>query len=143
MKIKNIFWERVNLHIVVDEEIKGEVYLSSNKNEIKLNYKNNEIIINVTNTPEGVMLDKGKYVIKYNNEVIKVSSSILNILEDKSKIFRYKNGTCCYIVFFEIDDDMCFKINTNFMIENYKYKKFFTLSEGRNAFKKMINLSSF
>lgn len=142
MTLKKIYWERVNLHLVLDEKIDGDVKLFNNKTEINLDveYIDNEVVINVTNTLEGTMLDKGNYSLFVNGELVKASDEVLDILDDKSKIFRYRGNKCCYIVFFEIDEEMNFNIITNFMIENFKYKKFFTFSEGNGLKGKFIIL---
>ena len=136
--IKNIWWERVNLHLEFDKTIKGKkIYLVCNNNVILLDNLDNEVCINVTNTPEGTMLDKGDwklYIVDKKEElntndlsnVAVIMDSALKIIDDKSKIFPY-NINKAYLVRLTTDDALHLIINTSFMIENRKYKKKYIL----------------
>lgn len=137
MKIKNIYWERVNVHFVFENDLDSNIYLVKKDNKIKLSSMKNEIVINVTNI-DGTMLDKGSYYLEYNNEKVLLDTSILPILQDKSRIFKYRSGKCTYLVDFDINDDLELIINTNFMVENHKYKKFYSLNEGKNIKEKAV-----
>ena len=150
-QITDIYWQRVNLHIVFDKSLKGyNIYLVSDiigvKKFLKLKSNNNELVINITNTPEGQMLTKGKWKLVIDKEEINtfkeylkifdklknnvlVKDDLLSILDDKSRIFKYRGGAYAYIVNFSMDIENNFYIYTNFMVENRKWKRFSTFRE--------------
>ncbi|MBR4262069.1 MAG: CDP-glycerol glycerophosphotransferase family protein [Bacilli bacterium] len=137
--IKNIWWERVNLHLEFNKTIKDKkVFLVNKNNIILLDSSNDEVCINVTNTPEGTMLDKGNwriYIVDKKDElditdktnIVTIEDSILKLLDDKSRIFSY-NINKSYLVKLTTDDDLHLIIKISFMIENRKYKRRYILS---------------
>ena len=123
-RINKIYWERVNLHLCFSKKVNvNKAYLVSDNIKIEIPINNNELIINVTNTPEGEMLDKGNWLIVVEDERVILEKDLLNILEDKSRIFNYQNNKYAYLVHLKANEDMSLVININFMLENKKYKK--------------------
>lgn len=165
--LKDIYWERVNLHLVFDTSLEGlNIILANNTNKmLKLKSDTNEIVINVTNTPEGEMFDKGKWnliisdtvdfnnhkeFIKYDNKRLetnkydtffKIDEELLSKLDEKSKIFNYRGRKCAYIVDFYLDPNLQFYVCSNFMIENSSWKKFLTYKESETLVKKLITFA--
>lgn len=132
-EIFDIYWERVNLHIKLNKKIKEKVYLKSEEANIELPCLNDEIIINITNTPEGTMLNRGIWQIYINDEPLKIKEKLINHLEDKSRIFPYRKDFYAYIInFFIEDENLTLKIKTDFMMKNKKPQKFFRLQEAKN-----------
>lgn len=148
--ITNIWWKRVNLHLEVNKSLKNKsVYLVSNKEVIPLDFTDKEICINVTNTPEGTMLDRGSwkiFIVDSNREinindfsnVLVISDSILNLLDDKSRIFPYQSNQS-YLVKLNTDDDLHLIIKTSFVMDNKKYKKRYSLY-GESVSNKIKNI---
>ena len=133
MIVKNIYWERVNLHILFDNDLGDKkIYLvnSDTKNRILVTSCSNEIVINISNFPEGQMFDAGKWNIYIDDKLIKIDENIICKLDDYSRVFKYRNGFYAYIVNFEIDEELNFLIVVSYMMKNKKYKKFYQLHEG-------------
>ena len=142
-KINKIYWERVNLHLCFSKKVNvNKAYLVSDNIKIEIPINNNELIINVTNTPEGEMLDKGNWLIVVEDERVILEKDLLNILEDKSRIFNYQNNKYAYLVHLKANEDMSLVININFMLENKKYKKKYSFSneKGINKIKVLFVL---
>lgn len=135
-KIVDIYWERINLIFCLDENIaKEKVFLVNEDLNKKYNLEDyvvgeNKIVLNVTNLPDGFMLEPGKYSILVNDEKVMISDFLINILEDKSRIFKYRNDFYSYVVDFEIDDNFILYFNNTFYMKNKKYKKFLQTREG-------------
>ena len=131
-KISNIYWERVNLHIVLKNKIDNKkAYLVYEDKKLEVPINDNEIVINVTNTPEGEMLDKGNWIITIDNDKLLLDSNILKDLEDKSRIFNYQGNKYAYLVHLKTDDELALVINVSFMLENKKYKKKYSFNNER------------
>ena len=142
-RINKIYWERVNLHLCFSKKVNvNKAYLVSDNIKIEIPINNNELIINVTNTPEGEMLDKGNWLIVVEDERVILEKELLNILEDKSRIFNYQNNKYAYLVHLKANEDMSLVININFMLENKKYKKKYSFSneKGINKIKVLFVL---
>ncbi len=156
--IEDIYWERVNLHILFSQNLKGlNLYLMSGSRLLHFTSDSNELVLNVTNTPEGKMFDKGKWKLIISEETIAdsvdyanrsdsldhnfvISDQLIRDLDDKSRIFKYRRGICAYIVDFSIDKNYSFYIHSNFMIENRSWKHFYLFQEGDTLRKKFIIL---
>ncbi len=135
--ITNIFWERVNLHIILNKEIEEKVYLCSKTESILLNSKSNEIVINVTNTPEGTMLDAKTWTLSIEDSQITLDPSLLQTLDDKSRNFLYRGKKYAYLVNLYATEELNLTITTKFMIENTKPKAFYNLSETKRLSSKI------
>lgn len=143
MHITDIYWERVNLHIVLDEDCSDKSFqLQDKKKAIALAAEGNEVVINITNTPEGEMLDKGHFFLKGENEDISFEPSVLGKLEDASRIFKYNKGACAYLVTVEADESLRFQIDTSFMIQNSKYRKYHVPEEREGIYGKLAIVAS-
>lgn len=138
-KISQIYWERANIHLIFENLSDKQIYLVNKANRrIELKQINgNEVVINTTNTPEGSMLENGKWYIEIDGELAEIDDTIVMDLDDKSRIFKYREGFYSYIVEFKIDKDKKIYIDTDFMMKNRKYKKMYRLSEGKNSKKKV------
>lgn len=122
MKIIKIYWQRANLHLVLDGEIKEDVYLKC-KNKIKVDYKDKEVFFNITNTPEGKPLLSGEYYLLIGDEKVILDDKVLDYLMDKSRNFYYERGTEVCLVDFNIDEDRHLIIRIDYFKKNYKYSR--------------------
>ena len=125
-KIKDIYWERVNLHLVLEEKISGEVCLldEMGKKHI-LPYKENEIIINVTNVTNGDMIEDGKYHLLIDNEEVVMDSSLLKRIDSFSKIFKYRAQFYALLIELHINENLGVYLDSSYMMKNKHYKKNF------------------
>lgn len=127
-KIIDIYWQRVNLHLKLDKKITSQPYIYYKEEPVILDTENDEIIINVTNTPEGTMLDSKTNEIYIDDEVLTIDEKLLPDLESKSKVFFYNRKKMAYIVYFDANSEMNLKIKTRFMLENKHPKKLYNLA---------------
>ena len=137
-KIKDIYWERVNLHLVLEEKIFGEVCLldEMGKKHI-LPYKENEIIINVTNVTNGDMIEDGKYHLLIDNEEVVMDSSLLKRIDSFSKIFKYRAQFYALLIELHINENLGVYLDSSYMMKNKHYKKNFMLREAKGLKKKL------
>ena len=150
----DIIWERANLKLKFKESLKDKnIYLISIKKIYKLESNNKEIDINITNYPDGKMINPGQFVLVITNDVINsyddyfnnvekynvisLDSKLISILQDKSRLFKYHGDRCACTVDFQVKNDLAFSININYLIKNYRYKKFLTTKEYNNYLKKL------
>lgn len=150
--IEDIFWERVNLHLIFSENPEGyRLYLEGKGRRLELSPDKKELVINVTNTPGGQMLDPEKWrLIAVKEEATKqdseaecgifVSPELLKKLDDKSRIFHYRAGKCAYLVDFQVNEQSGFFIRTDFMMQNRGWKKFYQFREAKSWSGKLITL---
>lgn len=130
-KVIDIYWERANLHLKLNKIAKDKVYLKSSKETIILSQIKDEIIINISNTPEGAMLSSGTWNL-YINNIITLDDNLIKVLDDKSRIFSYRDGFYAYLVKFSIDENKNLNIITDFMMHNNKPQKFNRIIEASN-----------
>lgn len=142
-KIIDIYWERANLHLKLNKKINEEVYLVNGSKRINLGLiKDSEIVISVTNTPEGEMLIAGDFKIMINEACLSIDEKLISILDDKSRIFPYRNEKYAYLVSFNMDNDLIFIIKTRFVMINNKPRKFYRFNEGATGLGKLKILIS-
>lgn len=136
-KIIDIFWERANLHIVFDKEIKENIYLLRQTEEINLKLlSNNEVCINITNI-NGEMLNAATWVLITEYSDLVVSEDLVERLADKTRNFVYGKERYAYLVNLSIDSEMHLKITTRFMMINHKPKKFYRLAAAQTLLGKI------
>lgn len=140
MIIKDIYWERVNLHIILSDCLKNVPYLVNDFKKIKLSYKENEIILNIMNVENGKCLDSGIWQIIVDDENIELSSTLIKKLNDYSRNFKYRNGVYACVINVEADKNKKMLIDIDYFIKNRKYKKYLRVIEGKNIFDKGIIL---
>lgn len=129
-KIIKIEWERANIIISFQNKIKGDIYLIFKNNKIKINKINdNTIKFNITNAFSGNMLDRGKYQFLIDEKIAILDESIINNLDDLSRIFPYRNGFYATTVTFLIGNIQELFINIDYMMQNRHYKKYLQLNE--------------
>ena len=129
-KIVDIYWERVNLHLKLNKKISENVYLTDGLKKTELtSISSDEIVINVTNTPEGSMLEAGNFKIVIGDSHVIADEKLVPFLPDKSRIFPYRNGRYTYLVDFSLDVDMSLNIKIMFMMVNNKPKEFYRFGE--------------
>ncbi len=138
-KIKGIYWERVNLHLVLEETVSGEVCLldETGKKHL-LPYKENEIIINVTNVTNGDMIEDGKYNLLINDTEVTIESSLLKQIDSFSKIFKYRSDFYALLIELKVNENLCVYLDSSYMMKNKHYKKNFMLKEASGLKKKLI-----
>ncbi len=129
IKIIDMYWERSNLYLVLDDNIEEPVFLIRKTEEIQLSSEGNKIVIKFTNTPEGTMLPSAVWRILLEFHDLVVDTKLLTLLEDKSRIFRYRKERYAYIVYFSVDENLHLNIDTKFMMVNTKPERFYRLSE--------------
>ncbi|MBE6752618.1 MAG: hypothetical protein E7556_08855 [Ruminococcaceae bacterium] len=138
-KIKDIYWERVNLHFVLEEAVSGEVYLLDEIGKKHLlPYKENEIIINVTNVTNGDMIEDGKYNLLIDGNEVTIESSLLKQIDSFSKIFKYRSEFYALLIELKVNENLCVYIDSSYMMKNKHYKKNFMLKEASGLKKKII-----
>lgn len=131
-KIKDIYWERVNLHLVFEDVISGEVCLLDEIGEKHLlPYKENEVVINVTNVTDGDMIEQGKYCLFIDNDPVTMDSQLLNRIDSFSKVFKYRAQFYALIIELGINEDLGVYIDSTYMMKNKHYKKNFRLIEAK------------
>ena len=119
-KIKDIYWERVNLHLVLEEKISGEVYLLDEmEKKHPLPYKENEIIINVTNVTNGDMIEDGKYHLLIDNEEVVMDSSLLKRIDSFSKIFKYRAQFYALLIELHINENLGVYLDSSYMMKTF------------------------
>lgn len=150
--IEDIFWERVNLHLIFSENLEGyRLYLDDEGRRLELKPDKKELVINVTNTPGGQMLNPAEWrliMVKNADKTqdsetvssVSVSPELLKQLDDKSRIFRYRAGKCAYLVDFRAKEQEGFFIRTDFMSKNRNWKSFYQLREETSWTGKLIVL---
>ena len=121
--IIDLRWDRANLFIKLNKKIDKEVYICFKKNKFLLETKKDEIRLPFYNTPVGSSLLEGTWSIQIEDEVLKIDTKLLNSLEDKSRIFRYKKNLYAMLITYYVDDDLYFFINCNYMMKNNNPKK--------------------
>lgn len=138
MEIKKIYWIRANIYIELEDTIKDTIYLINEmNNKISIESKENKIIINITNIPEGTMLERGKWYILVGNKPLKLKKEQITELDNYSRIFKYRNNFYACLVNFEINEDKALYINIDYMMKNRKYKKNYRVIEGNNIIDKL------
>lgn len=138
-KIKDIYWERVNLHFVLEEAVSGEVYLLDEIGKKHLlPYKENEIIINVTNVTNGDMIEDGKYNLLIDGTEVTIESSLLKQIDSFSKIFKYRSEFYALLIELKVNENLFVYIDSSYMMKNKHYKKNFMLKEASGLKKKLV-----
>ena len=136
--IINIFWERSNLHIILDQKVKSSVFITNNKEKIKLEQKNEkEYYLNLTNTEKGSMLEADNWKFYIDDNPLKISKDFIKELDNLSRNFKYRNNLYAYLVNFKINSDFELSLITDFMIKNYKPKSFYRLAETKSIKRKI------
>lgn len=132
-EIVDIYWERANLHLKLNKNIRGKAYLKikSKSYELDKDKEKNEIIIKVTNTPEQEILCSGVWKVYIGKKVLTLNEEVIPLLDDKSRIFYYRSNYYSYLVSFSVDKKLNFKMRTDFMMKNQKPKLSHRLSEAK------------
>ena len=79
IKIERIFWERSNIHFVLNKNTKEDLYISNNNNTYKLEKKvDNEFYLNVSNTELGTMLEAGEWSLNLNNKTLPITKELID-----------------------------------------------------------------
>lgn len=122
-KIIDINWVRANLILKLNKNIENDCYICFEKNKTRVDYNKNEITISIYNTPVGSAIEEGQWNIMIGEEIVKLDTELLKLLDDKSRIFKYRANLYSLLVTYDVDDDLVFSININYMMKNRKYKK--------------------
>lgn len=129
-KIIKIYWERANLHIVLNKNTKSEVYIIKKNKQYKLERAStNEFYLNITNTEAGEILEGGKWAFFLGEEPLSITKELIQELDNLSRNFKYRKNLYAYLVNFKINSELELTIITDFMIKNYKPKSFHRLAE--------------
>ncbi len=143
-KIVNIYWERVNLHLVLENAVSGEVCLLDEMGKKHfLEYNDNEIVINVTNITNGDMIEAGDFTLYIDDTEVYLADEIIKNLDDLSRVFKYKARFYALLVELCIYEDKSFYLNADYMMRNKKYKKLSRLEEGYGVLGKVIRIIKF
>ncbi len=137
--IVKIYWNRVNLVLETESEIKGTAYLVSGTFKTPLSVESNVIYLNITNVSGGDMLENGEFFFEINGERLAVDKSLIKNLDDYSRIFKYKKDFYALLIDFRIDENQTLYLTADYMMKNKKYKNNFRLAEG-NTLKKKVKL---
>lgn len=143
-KITNIYWERVNLHLVFENAVSGEVCLLDEMGKKHLlPYKENEVVINVTNVTDGDMIEAGSFTLYIDDIEVYVCDELIGKFDDLSRFFKYKSNQYALLIELCINEDKSFYFNSDYMMKNRKYKKLSRFEEGVGAFGKLVRIIEF
>ena len=137
LSVIKIHWERANLHLTVDRDIKGDIFLVKGDCELALQTVGREIIVPVYNLPEGESLPAGKWYLSYEDTAITISKDLIYDIENFSRNFLYRKGRYALLINFRIDRELTLYLFSRYMRTNPKPKKFFRLSDERKLRKKL------
>ncbi|NLD19045.1 MAG: teichoic acid biosynthesis protein [Clostridiales bacterium] len=163
--INKIYWERIFFNLVIEPfaECDGEYFLrNSEGKEIPLSGKKEgeffHISINMACVENRSFLENGRWFIvaklrktagELEEYVCHITSNEAYKLDDYSRIFRYAEEQMAYTVSFgvlsEDEKALIFYIDSNFMIENKKWKRRRYVKEVRSfqdKFKRFFMLAS-
>ena len=132
LNIVQLHWERANLHLTVDCEINGDVFLVKEDRKLLLRTEGRKIVLPVYNLPQGRSLSAGKWHFLFNGDVITVSKELISDFENFSRNFFYKNEKYALLIDFSTDKDLSFYLHSRYMMINRRPEKFFRLAEEQN-----------
>ncbi len=138
-KIIDIRWERVNLRFAFEGALSGDVFIKSETGKIyPLDMKGNTASLNVTNL-SGEMMTEGSWYIYADNEPVNIEASLINRLDDFSRVFRYREFYA-FITELFLDDEMHLYINASYMMRNRKPRKNYRFAEKKGVKGKLLVL---
>lgn len=126
LEINKISWERVYLIIKFNHKIEKDLYLYDEvlgKKKICSDYINNDTLrMPITCAYDDTMIDSGKWVFSYDDEIITLSLNECSNLDNNTRVFYYRN-IYAYVVTFNINDNLELIMNINYMKKNNKPAK--------------------
>ncbi len=127
-EVININWERSNLIIKLNKKIK-RCKIEGNKGCFVPEFKNNIIKICITNI-DGKPIQDDNWCIEVNEQKVKINSNLLAVLDDKSRVFKYREDFYALIITFDLEHNSNFIIKSNYYMKNKNNKKYLRLTEG-------------
>ena len=112
MKITNIYWQRANINLVIDNKLDNKTVRLNN---YEVTTHDNIVSFNVSNLPEGEPLKRGKYNLYIDDNKVLLDDKLLKLLDDKSRIFYYEKRNEAMLVDFDIDKDSSFIMNVEYV----------------------------
>ena len=131
LNIVQLHWERANLHLTVDCEINGDVFLVKEDQKLLLQTAGKEIVLPVYNLPQGESLPAGKWRFVCNDTIITVSKELISDFENLSRNFFYRNEKYALLINFDVDGELGLCLYSRYMMINHSPKKFFRPAEGK------------
>lgn len=139
-EVIDIKWERANLILELNENIVEQIYLCCDEHRILLPTDGNKVKISMYNVPEGSSITQGQWHIETGkNDKLQINLNLISQLDDKSRIFRYRNDFFALLIDFSIDDNFILYINADYMMKNKKYKKYYRVAEKDDLKSKMVH----
>ena len=120
--VEDISWKGPKLVFCLNVIPKEDIYLTDGKRKYKCIKKNNNCIMCLTNVGQDKMLNGKNWYLELEEQMVEVSSSCVNKLEDCGRVFKYGLGYYAYIIDFHIlerNGKMYLMIDATF----YKYNK--------------------
>ena len=122
-EIVELSWQRANLILKLNKAVNESAFLLSDGVRIPLELSGDTLRIPLTNLPDVQTIEEGNWQIETDGVILKTDSSLLAVLDDKSRIFRYGDRLFALLISFSADEELHFILEANFMMKNTKYKK--------------------
>ncbi|MCR4593532.1 MAG: CDP-glycerol glycerophosphotransferase family protein [Clostridiales bacterium] len=122
-EIIELSWQRANLILKLNTAVNESAFLLSGNLKIPLELSGDILRIPLTNLPDGQTIEEGNWQIETDGVILKINSSLLAQLDDRSRIFRYGDRLFALLISFSADEELRFQLEANYMMKNTKYKK--------------------
>ena len=145
IEIISLNWNRIYLELEFDDKISDDIYIVNNsiKKKICNDYvKTNKLIMPITCAYDDTMVDEGSWKFLYKENGIKINVEESKKLENKDKVFFYKERDYAYIITFEIDEEFNLIMNVNYMKKNINKYDNNRISTKRPLIHKAFNIFS-
>ena len=123
IEIIELSWQRANLILKLNTTVNESAFLLSGDLKIPLELSGDILRVPLTNLPDGQMIEEGNWQIEADGVILKINSSQLSGLDDRSRIFRYGDRLFALLISFSADEELHFLLEANYMMKNTKYKK--------------------
>lgn len=120
--IESLEWNRIYLKITFNHDITDELYLidtSKKKHLICKEYiEENQLKMPITCAYSDNMIEEGQWNFYYQHNLVGIDLDCAKTLDDKDKVYFYKNRDYAYIVSFNIDEQFNLVMYINYMKKN-------------------------
>ena len=124
LTIESLEWSRIYLIVTFNNDITDDLYLiDENKNKqliCKEYIEKNKLKMPITCAYSDSMISEGKWNFYYQEKLVMVNLSCAKTLDDKNKVYFYKNNDYAYVVSFNIDEQFNLIMFINYMKKNNK-----------------------
>ncbi len=124
LSIELLEWNRIYLIITFSQKLTDDLYLiddHNNKRVICKEYiENNKLTMPITCAYNDSMISEGIWTFYYRENPVIVNLECAKTLDNKEKVYFYKNYDYAYIVSFNIDEQFDLQMHINYMKKNNK-----------------------